>query len=84
MDTKKFALALGSFVGVMHLMWAILVAIGFAGPLLNFIYEMHFLQIPFSIAPFSFGRALSLIVVSFAVAYAVGIIFGTIWNKVHK
>ncbi len=84
MSEKKVALVLGSFAGLMHLVWSVLVALNWAQPVLNFIYNLHSLTNPFRVLPFDFMRSLALIVVTFLVGYAVGYIFATLWNKLHR
>ncbi len=83
-NRNKTALALGSFVAFMHLVWSLLVLLGWAGPLLNFIYTMHSISVPVTVLPFNLGRSIGLILITFVVGYVVGLIFSTIWNKVHK
>ncbi len=85
MNTHKTALSLGSFAAFMHLIWSILVAFGWAGPLLTFIHKVHFIsEPPMTILPFSFSGAIALIFITFIVGYTIGIIFATIWNKTHE
>lgn len=75
---------LGSFSAFVHAVWIILVALGWAGPLLSFILRVHFIDTTFSIADFSFGNAIMLIVITAVIGYAVGIIIGTFWNLTCK
>jgi hypothetical protein len=84
MNKNKIGLVLGSFLGLFHLVWGLLIAIGFAQPLLDFIYNMHSLNNPFTVASFDLARSVGLIVVTFLVGYMVGYVFATIWNKFHK
>ena len=84
MNQKKVGLVLGSFVGLIHLVWSLLIAFGWAQPLMNFIYGMHSLNNPFTVMPFSLGRSAGLVVITFAVGCIVGNVFAMIWNKFHK
>ncbi len=84
LDTKRTGLALGSFVAIVHVVWAILLAIGLAKPLLDFILSVHHIQVSFSIEPFSLGKAVLLVVVTFVVGYIFGWVFATGWNKCKK
>ncbi len=81
---KKFALVLASFVALGHFVWVILVGLGWAQPLMNFVYRLHFMENPHMIDPFNLGRAIELILLATAVAYVAGIVFATIWNSVYK
>jgi hypothetical protein len=78
------ALSLGSFAGFTHLIWSILLAIGWAKPLLDFILNVHHISLNYSLLTFSLGRAVLLIVVTFAVGYVFGFVFATIWNMHTK
>lgn len=83
-NKKKFAMTLGTFAAVMHLIWDILVASNLAQPLSYFVHRMHFIDDMNSFIPFSLDRALGLIVLAFLVAYTIGYIFASIWNHFHK
>ena len=84
MSPKKTALVLGSFAGLLHLVWSLAIALGWAQPLMDFIYSMHSLNNPFTVAPFDLMRSLGLVVVTFFVGYVFGYVFASIWNKVNK
>ena len=84
LDTGKTALIVGSFAGLMHLVWSAVVALGFGQVWLDFILNLHFLNNPFTVSTFDVTRAVLLVVVTFAVGYAVGWVFATIWNKLLK
>ncbi|MDE2025663.1 MAG: hypothetical protein KGJ07_04170 [Patescibacteria group bacterium] len=81
MKPQKTALVVGLFVGGFHLLWSVLVLLGFGQPLLDFIYWLHFLANPFIVAPFDITRALLLIIVTFLVGYTGGWCFALLWNK---
>lgn len=78
------ALVVGTFVAVMHVIWSSLVFLGLAGPYLNWILGLHFLNNPFTVQPFSFGTALVLVGFTFVVGYLLGYVFAIIWNRLHK
>ena len=84
MNKHKVGLVVGSFLSMWHLIWGILVAVGFAQPLLNFIYNLHSLNNPFMVMPFDFMRTLGLVIVTFVVGYVVGYVFANIWHHIHK
>ena len=64
---QKGGLVLGSLVGGWHLLWAIIVALGWGQSLVDFIFWVHFLRPVFVVEPFAIGRALVLIVVTSAI-----------------
>jgi len=84
MNGHKLGLTLGTFSALIHALWSILVAIGWAQPLSDFIHWLHFLGNTMTILPFNFGQAILLIVIAFIAGYALGGVFALLWNKFHK
>lgn len=84
MNVQKAALTLGVFIGGWHLVWSVLVLLGWAQPLLDFIFWVHMIANPYQVTGFDLTRAVLLIVVTFAVGYIGGWVFATLWNKMHK
>jgi len=84
MNKNKVALVLGSFMGLFHLAWGVLIAFNFAQPLLDFIYNLHSLNNPFAVMPFDLMRTIGLIIVTFLVGYVAGYAFATLWHKIHQ
>ena len=83
LNKNKVGLVLGSFFGLAHLVWGILVAAGWAQPLMDFIYSLHMIDNLSIVEDFSLSKAIGLIVLTFVVGYIVGTIFAAIWNKYH-
>ena len=81
MNKNKTALVFGSFFAIVHLIWSVLVALGVAQPLVNFIYSLHMLANPPQVEAFTLGKAAGLVVVTFVVGYALGSLFAWLWNK---
>ena len=73
-------LIVGSFAGLWHAVWAILVATGSAKPVVDWALNLHHISVAYTIAPFDFGPALFLVLVAFLIGFAVGWIFTAIWN----
>ena len=84
MNRHKVALVLGSFAGLIHLVWSVAIALVFAQPWLNFVYNIHSLNNPFVVAPFNLTRSVVLIVVTFLVGYMFGYVFATLWHKIYR
>ncbi|MDO8452773.1 MAG: hypothetical protein Q7S79_03410 [bacterium] len=84
LNPHKTGLALGAFAGLMHVVWSLAVATGFAKVWLDFVLSIHFLDNPYTILEFNLGQALLLVVVASVVGYAVGNLFALVWNKVQK
>lgn len=83
MKKNHAGLILGSFFGIVHLLWAILVAVGVAQPLMDFIYRMHFLNNPFQVAKFEILNAVGLVVITFAVGYVAGWVLTFLWENIQ-
>lgn len=84
LDNQKTALTLGTFAALAHLVWVVVVALGMASAWLDFVYGLHFLNNPFTVAPFSVTNAVMLLVVAFVMGSVVGWVFAYVWNWLHK
>lgn len=84
MKANKTGLVWGLFLGLFHLFWAVLVAIGLAQPLMDFVFKIHLLNNPYVVAPFDLTLAIMLVVITFIIGYILGVIFAWIWNKLHQ
>ena len=82
-NPHRVAVALASVVACWHLAWALLVLLGWAQPVINFIFWLHFITPPYQVAAFVLWRALLLIVVTAAMAYVFGGLIAVIWNRLH-
>lgn len=83
-NPKKVGLVFGAMVGGLHLLWAILVFLGFAQPIIDFILWAHMISPFFVLKPFDISAAITLIVITSVIGYLIGYTAGVIWNKVHK
>jgi hypothetical protein len=79
-NKRLLGLALGTFLGLCHFLWAWLVLTGLAQSLMNWIFQLHFIQPPYTLLPFNIGTAVALIVVTFVTGYASGWCLGAVWN----
>jgi hypothetical protein len=84
LKVNKTGLAFGGFFAVIHAIWAIMVAIGVAQISMDWIFGLHFINLQYSMAPFSIGTAIALVVVTGIVGYICGIVLAWIWNCAHK
>lgn len=81
---KKTGLVIALVLGGMHLGWALLVAVGVAQVVSNFLFRLHFIQPVFVIHPFEPLRALGLVLLSAAIGYCIGVMIALIWNSLHR
>ena len=82
-NPHRTGLALGLTLGLMHTVWAMLVASGWAQAYIDFIFKLHFIKLDLKIEPFHAGTALLLISITTSIGYLLGWTFGLIWKKLH-
>jgi hypothetical protein len=83
MHPNKAALVFALLLGGWHLLWALLVAAGWAQPLIDFIFRIHFIRPVYVIENFNIGTAFLLIAITAAIGYAIGFSLAISWNKLH-
>ena len=80
-NKNKTGLAFGFLVSFMHLVWSILVALGFAQAYINFVLGLHMVNMPMTVMPFNLFKAIGLIAMTFVVGYLLGWLSAFFWNK---
>lgn len=83
-NPHKTGLVTGVFVGGIHLGWSLLVFLGWAQPLINFIFRLHMLKPLFVVDDFSFVLSLGLILFTSVIGYLLGYLSATVWNRLYK
>jgi len=84
LNPKKVGLAVGKLVGGVHLVWSILVALGWAQWLVNFSMWAHMVSVPVVVEQFDLTAAVTVILVATAIGYVLGYVFAKIWNWLHR
>ena len=82
-NPKKVGLVVGAMLGGVHVLWSLLVFLGWAQGLVNFSMWAHMITSGPTVGPFDITAAATVIVVACLVGYAVGYAAGTVWNKIH-
>jgi hypothetical protein len=84
LNKNHVGLLVGGLLGGWHLLWSVLVLLGFAKVLLGWVLWLHFITLPVTIQPFEIVRAGTLVVVTFIVGYVIGWIAAWIWGFLVK
>ena len=84
LNPRKTGLTVGAFIGGWHVIWSLLVALGWAQPLINFVLWAHMISLPYVVKAFDLSAAATLVVMTWFVGYVVGYIFAKIWNRLHR
>jgi hypothetical protein len=82
-NPNKVGLVFAAVIGGWHLIWAILVLLGWAQPIIDFIFWAHMIQPVFVIKPFDPLAAVTLIIITAVIGYIFGFVGALIWNKLH-
>jgi ABC-type Fe3+ transport system permease subunit len=80
MCKNELGLAVGTFLGLFHFVWALMVAAKVAKPFLDWVLSLHSMQMDYSVLAFSLGQSALLVVMTFVLGYVFGWIFAALWN----
>ena len=83
-NPNKIGLVIGVLTGGWHLFWSLLVVIGWAQPLLDFIFWAHMIKPVYLVKPFDLTAALALILITSVIGYIFGFLGAVIWNRLHR
>jgi hypothetical protein len=81
---NKVGLVIGALIGGWHLAWSLLVLVGWAQPIIDFIFWAHMIQPIYVVKAFNLLAAITLIVITATSGYVFGYVGAVIWNKVHR
>ena len=80
---NKVGLVCGALLGGWHGVWAILVAIGLAQAIYDFVLWAHMIHLPITIGPFDLTATVTLIVITAIAGYVMGYVGSWVWNKMR-
>ncbi len=78
------SLITGLCLSSLHLSWIVLILLGWAQPLIDFVFKLHMLNSPFQVQPFDLGLAVSLVLITFVIGAFYGLVFVLIKNLLAK
>jgi len=84
LDPVKTGLAVGKLVGGLHVVWSILVALGWAQPLVNFSQWAHMISTPVVVKDFDLSAAVTVVIVAALIGCVIGYVFAKIWNWLYR
>jgi hypothetical protein len=84
LEPTRTGFALGTFSGVMALLWIALVLTGVASRFLNFFLSLNFVLLPVDVAPFEFSKAFSILGLAIGLGFFAGLGFAGIWNYYRR
>ena len=84
LNVGKSGVALAIVTGGFHLCWSVLVAAGWAQPVIDFVFWAHFIKPIYVIEPFEWARAAMLVAMTAGVGFVLGAAFALVWNRMHK
>lgn len=84
LNPVETGLALGAVLALYHLTWSALVAFGLAQPAIDFILRAHFIRPIYMIDPFNLGWAVTLLILVFALGFALAFVFALLWNRLQR
>ena len=80
----RVGLTLAIFAGVAHTCWALVVALRWAQPLVDFVLHLHFIEPFYIVEPFNLGTASLLVLISMLGGFLYGFLFAAIWNQTTR
>ena len=81
---RKVGLVGATILGGWHIIWSLLVLVGWAQAMVDFSMWAHMAHVAVIVGPFDASAAITVIVIATVAGYAVGYIVASIWNKVHR
>ena len=83
-NVNKAGLVVAVLMGSWHGIWALLVFAGQAQAVLDFIFQLHFIQPAYVVQSFVATSALMLVALTSALGYVAGAVLAWLWNCLHK
>jgi hypothetical protein len=83
-NPNKVGVVVGALVGGWHLLWSLLVLIGCAQPIIDFVFWAHMIRPVYIVKSFDPVAAVTLMVITGVIGYVFGVVGAIIWNRLHR
>lgn len=83
-NANKVGLVFGAILGGWHLMWSLLVLLGIAQAIYDFVLWAHMIHLAITVGPFEATAAATLVVFTAIMGYVLGYASALVWNRVHR
>jgi hypothetical protein len=83
-NPNKVGIVIGVLLGGWHVCWSILVVLGWAQPLIDFIFWAHMIKAVYIVKTFDLVAAVMLVAGTSVMGYLFGYAGAIIWNKLHR
>jgi hypothetical protein len=83
-NPNKVGLVIAALIAGWHVIWSVLVLIGWAQPILDFVFWAHMIKPVYFVKPFDLMAAVVLIVITAVIGYIFGFMGAIIWNRLHR
>ena len=80
----QLGMTLGTLFGLLHLLWSVIVALGWAERLAGSAMRLHFMSHSHEFMPFDVGTAILLIIVTAVIGYVIGFVAGKLFVAYSK
>lgn len=83
-NPNKVGLVIATLIGGWHVAWALLVLIGWAQLILDFVFWAHMIKPVYVVKPFDPTAVIALIAITSVTGYVFGFLGTVIWNRLHR
>ena len=83
-NSNKVGVVVGALVAGWHLLWSLLVLIGCAQPIIDFIFWAHMIKPVYVVKPFDPVAAVTLMMITGVIGYVFGFVGAIVWNRLHQ
>ena len=80
---RKAGLLGATVLGGLHVLWSLLVLVGWAQPLINFSMWAHMAHFNVTVGPFDVSAAVTVILIAALIGYCLGFVIATAWNRIR-